>query len=120
MDKFNNEERDYLTSIDDCSTATLGFIFDKIRSVIKEKALAPKVRENCPRKFIDYFAEDTNRDIFINTTSQHTSSSNTITIRDYYLYLLHVAGSPGLRKEAMLISTFHNRGKEARHQRFHN
>ncbi|NDV27580.1 hypothetical protein [Desulfovibrio sp. JC010] len=105
MDDYFTNTRAHLTNIEDCSPKTLNFIYDKISYVVCNSRLQQKVRDHCPLNFIKYFKEASNKTSFTNNISEINSLPNQLIVRDYYLYFLHVAGSQGIRKESILIST---------------
>lgn len=107
MDKANSNDRGWLTSINDRSDATFGFIFERIANVLSTPNLEPRIQQSCSSRFLSYFCDSSNREKFIATveaTTQHREQDR-LKLRDYYLYFLHVAGSAGVRKETMLVST---------------
>lgn len=107
MDKANSNNRGWLTSINDRSAATFGFIFERIANVLSTPNLEPRIQQSCSSRFLNYFCDSSNREKFIATveaTTQHQEQDR-LKLRDYYLYFLHVAGSAGVRKETMLVST---------------
>jgi len=101
----NEIARDYLTGINDCSSETFYFIFDRMVNVLSSEKLKKVVRENTSTQFREYFLEPSNRVAFVEKVLSVTDSTVILRVRDYYLYLLHVAGSDGVRVETTLIST---------------
>lgn len=100
--------RDYLTHISDDSEKTFLFILNRIRNVIGEHKLSIRVRKNTTDKFRKYFLSSSSDVDFLEKINNCTGRER-ISVRDYYLYFLHVAGSVGIRKEAMLVSTSKNK-----------
>lgn len=108
VDNFD-PERNYLTSINDCSDDTLGFIFERIGNVLSDSKMKSKVMENTSRVFREFFLEPNNKLEFIRVINTTYTKNNRLKVRDYYLYFLHVAGSAGVRKETMFVSTSLNK-----------
>lgn len=107
MDKANSNDRGWLTSINDRSVATFEFIFGRIANVLSIQNLEPRIQQSCSSRFLNYFYDNSNCKRFIDTieTTTQNREQDRLKLRDYYLYFLHVAGSAGVRKETMLVST---------------
>jgi len=104
MDEFSND-RNFLTGINDCSDTTLSYIFERIANALSAKNLARRVRSNISKKFKDFFTNPNNSAAFIARINSTPNQELKLKIRDYYLYLLHTAGSLGVRRETMFVST---------------
>ncbi|MFT6916578.1 MAG: hypothetical protein ACJAWL_002919 [Motiliproteus sp.] len=104
VDHFD-ENREFLTGINDCSERTLEFIFERISNVINTQERRKQVLKNTSRKFRDYFNEPSNCRIFVESINNAYTEQTKLKARDYYLYWLHIAGSPGIRVETQLVST---------------
>ena len=108
MDGFENfNKRVWLTNIKDCSDETFSFIFERIDNVLSAPNLESRIHQSCSTRFLQYFRDRNNHDGFIKSINSCTKdkSKNRLRLRDYYLYFLHIAGSSGIRKETMLVST---------------
>jgi len=101
----NEISRNYLTGINDCSAETFYFIFDRMVNALSSEKLKKMVIENTSNQFRGYFLEPSNRDSFVDKILSVNDGLCILRVRDYYLYLLHVAGSDGVRGETTLIST---------------
>lgn len=100
-----NENINALKDINDCSGKTLEFIFNRIFNVITNSKLSDKAVRNTPKDFIDYFSNTFNLKKFVENINNISVNKTKIEARDYYLYWLHTAGSPGIRAETQLVST---------------
>ncbi|HEY9670202.1 MAG TPA: hypothetical protein V6D11_02070 [Waterburya sp.] len=107
MHQTKDSSREGLTTINDISDETFGFLFERIVNVLSHPNLGPKVQQSCSRRFVSYFFDNRNRQNFIDLVNSATKDidKDKLQLRDYYLYFLHVAGTPGVRKETMLVST---------------
>jgi hypothetical protein len=107
MSKADSNDRVWLTSINDHSPTTFGFIFERIVNVLSTPNLEPRIQQSCSSRFLEYFCDITNREKFIVAVEATTQDleQDRLKLRDYYLYFLHVAGSAGIRRETMLVST---------------
>jgi len=108
MDKFeDSNNRGWLTNIKDCSDETFGFIFERIKNVLSESNLESRIHQSCSTRFFQYFCERNNHDGFVELINSCAKNKDRdkLKLRDYYLFFLHVAGSSGIRKETMLVST---------------
>jgi len=97
-------EKTYLSTINDVSELTLGFIFDRIKSVLSSSKLKAKIESRLPITFKTYFSDINNKATFINIISR-LGFEQKLRLRDYYLYLLHTAGNDGVNKETFFVST---------------
>lgn len=97
--------RNYLTNIRDESDNTFVFIHDRICKILKEPRLLTRVNKFTSEGFQRYFLKPGSNADFIKKINIYDTDNLKINVRDYYLYLLHVAGSSGIRKETMLVST---------------
>ena len=99
--------RGWLTNINDRSTETFNYIFKRIANVLSTPKLGPRIQMSCSSKFLNFFGDQGNCEEFISLveTSTRDNEEDRLKLRDYYLYFLHVAGSAGIRKETMLVST---------------
>lgn len=104
VDQFE-ENRDFLTGINDCSDRTLEFIFDRVSNVINTPASRDRVLQSTSRRFREYFDDRSNCLHFVENVNNAYTEQTKLKARDYYLYWLHVAGSPGIRVETQLVST---------------
>ena len=98
-------DRSALTDINDISDHTLEFIFERIANVINIPERRYHVLKNTSSKFREYFFEPSNRRDFLERVNGAHTSTDKLKVRDYYLYWLHTAGSPGIRLETHLVST---------------
>lgn len=97
--------RNYLTSISDESDHTFMFIHDRICNILNEPRLQERVNNCTNAWFRQYFlSADSNVD-FLRKVKSFDTEKKKINVRDYYLYFLHVAGTAGIRRETMLVST---------------
>jgi hypothetical protein len=105
--KEDSDNRGWLTNINDRSPKTFGFMFGRIANVISTPNLEARIQQSCSSRFLDYFHDSSNCDEFVRTveTSTENNEQDRLKLRDYYLYFLHVAGSSGVRRETMLVST---------------
>lgn len=99
------DERTYLSTINDISPKTLGFIFDRIRNVMVADKLAKRVKKRIPETFKRFFQENSNKSRFVESIGAITDSKRRLCVRDYYLYLLHTSGKSGITKETYFVST---------------
>ncbi|ROP62112.1 hypothetical protein EDF81_0594 [Enterobacter sp. BIGb0383] len=97
--------RNYLTNINDHSNNTFAFIHDRICNILKDPKSSTRVEKCTDNKFRRYFLGADSKDDFLKKINTCYTDKTKINARDYYLYFLHVAGSPGIRKETMLVST---------------
>lgn len=107
MDKIDDSDnRRWLTNINDCSPETFGFMFERIANVISTPCLESRIQQSCSSRFLSYFRDNNNHDQFVRTVETCTKNNeqDRLRLRDYYLYFLHVAGSPGVRRETILVS----------------
>lgn len=104
IDQFD-EDRNFLTGINDCSDETLGFIFDRISNVINAPERRNLVLKYTSKKFREYFDTPSNKAMFVESINRAYTSQTRLKARDYYLYWLHIAGSPGIRAETPLVLT---------------
>lgn len=104
VDFFNNE-RNFLTGINDCSEETLSFIYDRIKNVIEEPRGISRIRENTSDDFRQFFQNQSNRHDFLRRIGESYTPEIKLKARDYYLYFLHIAGAAGIRQETMFVST---------------
>ncbi|WP_112478901.1 hypothetical protein [Vibrio variabilis] len=104
IDRFD-VDRSFLTGINDCSEETLGFIFDRISNVLNSPERRSRVQENTSEKFREFFGTPSNKRMFVERINDTDNSQSKLNARDYYLYWLHIAGSPGIRTETPLVST---------------
>ncbi len=106
-DKTKDSSRGWLTTINDISDETFGFLFERIANVLSKLNLEPRVLQCCSRRFLSYFSDNRNHQEFINLVNSATKDvdKDKLQLRDYYLYFLHVAGASGVRRETMLVST---------------
>ena len=100
-----DDSRDFLTGINDCSDETLSFIFARISNVINEPRYFSRVRENTSGEFRAFFQNENNLGVFLERMNECYTPEVKLKARDYYLYFLHVAGTAGVRKETMFVST---------------
>jgi len=108
MDKIqDSNNKGWLSNINDCSTETFRFMFDRIANVIRTPSLKSKIQQSCSSRFSSYFGDSNNQYEFVKRVETCTKNNeqDRLKLRDYYLYFLHVAGSSGVRKETMLVST---------------
>ncbi|NMF59765.1 hypothetical protein [Pseudanabaena yagii] len=108
MDKFeDSDNRRCLTNIKDCSDDTFDFIFERIEKVLSAPNLESRIHQSCSTRFLQYFRDRSNHDEFIKSINSCTklNAKNRLNLRDYYLFFLHIAGSSGIRKETMLVSS---------------
>lgn len=96
-----------LMDLNDCSQGTFEYIFDRLRNMCQGK-MNKKVREHTSDKFYNYFSNEDNRNGFITAVMEAYNDKSRLKIKDYYLYLLHAAGSEGIRGETTLVSTSSN------------
>lgn len=97
--------RNYLTNLNDHSDQTFTFIHNRIYNILKEPKLSARIEKCTDERFRQYFLRpDSDVDFLQKSNSCYTDKTK-VYARDYYLYFLHVAGSPGIRKETMLVST---------------
>jgi len=108
VDVFD-EERDYLTGINDCSNETLSYIFERIKNVLGEFKFLRRENENFSKKFSDFFLCSKNLQNFLDKINECDTHEAKLQLRDYYLYFLHVAGLHGIRRETMFVSTSTNK-----------
>ncbi len=90
-----------IKNINDTSVDTLSYIFDRLQNVIASSRHFNRAKKHLSKKFIGYFIPE-NRASFIEAIA---SAPNRHLIRDYYLYLLHTAGTEGILEETLLVST---------------
>lgn len=103
-------ERAFLRTINDTSPATILFIFDRIANVLASPVPRKSGRDPIPQEFRQFFSGRENRNLFVERFSAIESVDARLAARDYYLYFLHVAGSSGIRAEAMLVSATTRKG----------
>ncbi|MEB3309502.1 MAG: hypothetical protein VKJ02_04665 [Snowella sp.] len=103
----DSDKRGWLTNINDRSPETFGFMFERIANVISTPSLESRIQQSCSSRFLSYFRDNNNRDQFVRTVETYTKNNeqDRLKLQDYYLYFLHVAGSSGVRRETMLVST---------------
>ena len=103
----DSNNRGWLININDCSDETFGFIFERIDNVLSAPNLESRIQQSCSSNFLKYFRDSNNHDGFVKTVNSCTKYEyrDRLKLRDYYLFFLHVAGSSGIRKETMLVST---------------
>ncbi|ELC3160022.1 hypothetical protein [Vibrio harveyi] len=104
VDTFD-AERNFLTGINDCCDETLSFIYRRIGESLEDPRILRQVNQNTSREFRDFFLNQHNHHEFLQKINQAYTSETRLKARDYFLYYLHVAGSAGLRKETMFVST---------------
>ncbi|MCC5824874.1 hypothetical protein [Alkalimonas sp.] len=104
VDTFNTE-RNFLTGINDCSDETLLFIYRRICESLEDPRVLSQVNKNTSREFRDFFLNQHNQHDFLQRINQAYTSETKLKARDYFLYFLHIAGSAGIRKETMFVST---------------
>lgn len=106
-DVFDNE-RNFLTGINDCSDETLSFIYKRICNVLESRN-SQRIRQNTSIEFREFFLQQSNRDEFLRRINEPHTPETKLKARDYYLYFLHVAGAVGIRQETMFVSTAINK-----------
>ncbi len=105
-DSRDINNRGCLTNINDRSDETFGFIFDRIANVLSDPKLDSRIHQSCSTRFLQYFQDKNNYEEFVKSINSCANSKDKrLKLRDYYLYFLHIAGSPGIPKETMLVST---------------
>ncbi|HEC59848.1 MAG TPA: hypothetical protein ENI24_09815 [Methylophaga sp.] len=104
VDVFD-DDRNFLTDINDCSDETLAFIYDRICNVLEEPRACQKIKQNTAREFREFFQGRNNLREFIQKINESYTPETKLKVRDYYLYFLHVAGAAGIRRETMFVST---------------
>ncbi|EBJ6041368.1 hypothetical protein AAF129_002790 [Salmonella enterica] len=97
--------RNYLTNLNDHSEQTFAFIHARICNILKEPKLSTRIEKCTDDRFRQYFLRSGSDVDFLRKSSTCYTEKTKVNVRDYYLYFLHVAGSPGIRKETMLVST---------------
>lgn len=97
--------RNYLRNIRDESDRTFTFIHERICNILNEPRLQERVN-NCTNDWFRRYFLSPGSDIdFLKKVKSCYTEKTKINVRDYYLYFLHVAGTSGIRKETMLVST---------------
>ncbi|MCB8942782.1 MAG: hypothetical protein H6658_03285 [Ardenticatenaceae bacterium] len=101
-----SEARDYLRHVNDISVNTFRYIFERINQVINapRRNLRNNTNEYSSTRFRDYFQNNHNQLIFLDTISDKDESIK-LKVRDYYLFFLHVAGYTGLENDSLFVST---------------
>ncbi|EMF0720249.1 hypothetical protein V2E67_004490 [Citrobacter freundii] len=97
--------RNYLTNLNDHSDQTFTFIHNRICNILKEPRLSARIEKCTDDSFRQYFLRPGSDVDFLQKSNSCYTDKTKVYARDYYLYFLHVAGSPGIRKETMLVST---------------
>ncbi|EOB3677329.1 hypothetical protein ACHELX_004230 [Vibrio vulnificus] len=103
----NANDRGALMGLNDCSQETFEYIFRRLQNICQGK-MRRKVTEHTSNKFQNYFLDDNNLPRFVDSVNRAFNDKSLLKIRDYYLYLLHAAGSEGVRVETTLVSTSTN------------
>lgn len=103
----NANDRGALTGLNDCSQKTFEYIFRRLQNIC-QGSMSQQVIEHTSRKFQNYFLDDNNISNFFASAKRAFNDKSLLKIRDYYLYLLHAAGSEGVRVETTLVSTSTN------------
>ncbi len=105
------KKRSYLKNINDCSSKTFEYIFNKINEIhtkpIKDLNIDITYINNYikrEKKFYDFF-RDRNNNIQKFKNISKINFSNKLAIRDYYLYYLHTLGKDGISENSFLKST---------------
>jgi hypothetical protein len=105
-DHFGRHRRqNNFQSINDCSANALDFIYSRLANVMTTHKWRHLIEEHIPMGFKEFFLTNDNRNYFTRTIQSITEPDAQLRARDYYLYLLHVAGSEGIRNDAMLVSS---------------
>ncbi|EOG1931528.1 hypothetical protein ACQFZT_000593 [Providencia stuartii] len=97
--------RSHLMNIRDESDQTFMFIHSRICNILNEPKLSTRVEKYTDDKFRRYFLSPGSDVDFLEKVKSCYTDRTKVNVRDYYLYFLHVAGTPGIRKETMLVST---------------
>jgi len=85
------ENRIGLNNIADVSSETVSSIFDRVLAVVY-KLLEDGEEDRVSREYRDFFLNPVNKEWFIAKFKVMRSESAKMSMRDYYLYFLHVAG----------------------------
>lgn len=104
-DQRGPHEQTYLRTINDCSSQTLEYIFDRMGSVLVSAKLDRRVRTRTSRAYRTFFSDPANRELFVRRFDSIENDETKLKVRDYFLYFLHVAGRSGVYSETMFVST---------------
>lgn len=95
-----------LKGLNDCSFETFEYIFDKMNSMCRA-GVGGRV-EKCTSDYFRSYFKSSGVSCFLDIIKQVDDEYCLLKIRDYYLYILHTAGTQGVRPETMLVSATTN------------